>query len=418
MKPTDHSKNLHGTVLVFVVLLLAVGAFVLAGFAQLASTQALVGQEEWNNAVARRIRVENSRAMARQYVMQNMFASTLTNDASYTDTPDFGGFQLQGTGVIGDYWAKENSSNVPINPFTLMERGGYFRVLISGNLVDGSDHGADWQFMVRTRSPIAAGYTIVQHLPANNDVSGLAGGTYHINMSTNSTKVEQFLGYPEMARMRVSSVTNTNSGDTTGFAGYLDDLMRVNWPTNNGAEWVLLPGNTNGKMVINLGTNSGVLPSSAYYVPPTHLFTNASTNSFLPVEIVEVVGTDLNTPANPLPNLPIIVSGVNVTNFILKGNNPADGGRRVYVHYQHTNLPLVISTDGVTEPWRIGITALHSHVKFDNGVTLVGGVRTDKIMLGQTNALYFQPETDPGGLDSIADRMMWLEDYRNLGGTP
>jgi len=80
-------------VLIFAVLLLAAGVFVLAGIAQLAATQSLAGRREWD-VLSQRVTLENSRAMARQFVLARMFSnvvSTATN--GFTNTV-WGGFSI------------------------------------------------------------------------------------------------------------------------------------------------------------------------------------------------------------------------------------------------------------------------------------------------------------------------------------
>ena len=208
-------------VLVFAVLLLAVGVFVLTGIAQLSATQALIGQNEWD-ALRKRIMIENSRSMARQFMMARMFNGVVSNTVTVSD-PVLGGFTLSpvtDTNAGADYWTTLSTTNtnvnLKINPFTLMERGGFYRVVVPGTVWDGVND-VQWNFQVRTRSPITAGYPVVQHLPADDEVGGLAAPPY-IDMNEN----EQFIGFREMARMKVSSVTNTAT-DTNGYLGYLDE---------------------------------------------------------------------------------------------------------------------------------------------------------------------------------------------------
>ena len=56
------------------------------------------------------------------------------------------------------------------------------------------------------------------------------------------------------------------------------------------------------------------------------------------------------------------------------------------------------------------MSAAHSDVVFETpGINIVGGIRTDGAIFGAPS---LRPELAPGGLDYIADRMMWLEDYK------
>ena len=123
MKPKTTASS--AAVLVFAVLLLAAGVFVLAGIAQLAATQALVGQNEWD-ALDRRVMSENSRAIGRQFMLARMFNSVVATNTGYTNAA-LGGFSVSPvseTSMGGDYWTTLSTTNtnvnLKINPFTLM----------------------------------------------------------------------------------------------------------------------------------------------------------------------------------------------------------------------------------------------------------------------------------------------------------
>jgi hypothetical protein len=83
------------------------------------------------------------------------------------------------------------------------------------------------------------------------------------------------------------------------------------------------------------------------------------------------------------------------------------------VNYQRTNgggATLGIIATNATGNWRVGISASQSAVSFaTDGIDIVGGIRTDSTITGSP---VLEQELDPGGLDYIADRMMWLEDYK------
>ncbi len=411
-----HPARQRASVMIFAVLLLAAGVFVLAGIAQLAATQAVVGVNEWD-ALDRRVRLENSRAMARQYVLQHMFHSVITNSVTYHDA-SFGGFSLSPISLgAGDYWTTLSTTNtnvsMKINPFTLMERGGFYRVVIPGTISDGIAD-VPWNFQVRTRSPITAGYPVVQHKPASNDVSPLAGSAPYIDMNN----AEQIMGFHNMARMRVSSVTNTNANDTNGYVGYLDVPIGVAaWgPFTNAQAAPYGAGPTNLQMVIDLGSDDPNDTNNVlvYDVPNTDTYIDTNsvppTTNQLPVTAVTLVGTDIYG-RKPL-QVVVPATSTNVQRLILSGYNSSDLGRPVYFNCQRaagsTNTLQVVTTNA-TGAWRIGITAAHCGVQFGGAITIFGGVRTDGTIAGSPT---LRQEANPGGLDYIADRMMWLEDYK------
>ncbi len=407
-----HAPRDRASVLVFAVLVLAAGAFVLAGIAQLAATQAIVGQNEWE-AVGRRVRLENSRSIARQFVMQRMFATVISSSISFTNA-SLEGFSLSPISTTGDYWTTQSTTNtnvnIKINPYTLMERGGFYRTVIPGSISDGTSD-IPWNFQVRTRSPITAGYKVVQHKPASDEIDELTDPPY-IDMN----EPEQFVGFHEMARMRVSSVTNTNASETSGFVGYLDVPIGVaSFGLFANAQTAPLgAGVTNLQVVVDLASYdpNDLNPVLIYEVPQqaSYTDTNGVTYSNLPVRRVTLVGTDIYG----LKPLQIIIpdSNTNVQSLALSNSNPSLYGRPVYVNYQRAtnNGALQVVTTNATGQWRIGITALHSDIQFDGAIEIVGGVRTDGRLLGTSPT--FRQELSPEGLDYIADRMMWLEDYK------
>ena len=407
-------------VLVFAVLLLAAGVFVLTGIAQLAATQALIGQSEWQ-ALDRRIRLENSRAMARQFMLARMFNGVVAAPITFVDT-SLGGFSLSpisSTNTGGDYWTTLSTTNtnvnLKINPFTLMERGGFYRVVVPGKLYSdptATNNGVDWNFQVRTRSPITAGYPVVQQLPASNNVALLVGAVPHIDM----TKNEQFIGFHDMARMRVSSVTNT-AVDATGYEGFLDVPVGVA-AAGLFTNVVFRPANaqvTEMQAFIDLSTSD---PQDLNQVLRYELVadtadfaTNGTNYAGVPVTSLLVRGTEIFD----LKPLQVVIpkERTNLQTIFLEGRNPLVTGRPVYINYQRSaggGATLSMVATNATGRWRLGLSASHSDVFCaTTGIDIVGGIRTDGTISGNPS---LEQERDPGGLDYIADRMMWLEDYK------
>jgi hypothetical protein len=407
-------------VLVFAVLLLAAGVFVLTGIAQLAATQALIGQSEWQ-ALDRRIRLENSRAMARQFMLARMFNGVVADPITFVDT-SLGGFSLSpisSTNTGGDYWTTLSTTNtnvnLKINPFTLMERGGFYRVVVPGKLYSdttATNNGVDWNFQVRTRSPVTAGYPVVQQLPTSNNVALLVGAVPHIDM----TKNEQFIGFHDMARMRVSSVTNTTV-DATGYEGFLDVPVGVA-AAGLFTNVVFRPANaqvTEMQAFIDLSTSD---PQDLNQVLRYELVadtwnyeTNGTNYAGVPVTSLLVRGTEIFG----LKPLQVVIpeERTNLQTIFLEGRNPLVTGRPVYINYQRSvgsGATLSIVATNATGRWRLGLSASHSDVScVTTGIDIVGGIRTDGAISGSPS---LEQDLDPGGLDYIADRMMWLEDYK------
>lgn len=407
-------------VLVFAVLLLAAGVFVLTGIAQLAATQALIGQSEWQ-ALDRRIRLENSRAMARQFMLARMFNGVVADPITFVDT-SLGGFSLSpisSTNTGGDYWTTLSTTNtnvnLKINPFTLMERGGFYRVVVPGKLYSdttATNNGVDWNFQVRTRSPITAGYPVVQQLPASNNVALLVGAVPHIDM----TKNEQFIGFHDMARMRVSSVTNTTV-DATGYEGFLDVPVGVA-AAGLFTNVVFRPANaqvTEMQAFIDLSASDlqdlNQVLRYELVADTWNYETNGTNYAGVPVTSLLVRGTEIFG----LKPLQVVIpeERTNLQTIFLEGRNPLVTGRPVYINYQRSvggGATLSMVATNATGRWRLGLSASHSDVScVTTGIDIVGGIRTDGAISGSPS---LEQDLDPGGLDYIADRMMWLEDYK------
>jgi hypothetical protein len=404
-----------GAVMIFALVLMTVGVFVLASVLQLAATQGVSGEAEWD-ALERRITLANSRAMAREHLRSRLFhVPQETDNWPATFTNSSGGFSVQPAGVAQDsYWQALSVTNsdvvLNINPFNLMERGGFYREVFVGQLQQGAS-SVGWSFALRTRSPVAAGYSFVQHRPADNDLASLASPPY-IDMNG---ATQQFFGFYGLPRLPMSSVTNTmtrGTGDTNGFQGYLDvpestsvygiftgTTYEPREPSNQAPATL--------QVVIDLSADDPNVANSVLRFDVSENTANYG-GSNLPVKAVVLKGTgELRKP------LHIVVpeSNTSVTGLVLSNNNT----RLVYFYRQkaaNDGVPFDVSSVNA-DSWRLGITMSQCNIQFDIGtLEITGGLRTDGGITYQGGSANFIPETDPGGLDFIADRMMWLEDYR------
>lgn len=400
-----------GAVLVFALLILVVGATILGGIAQLAVTQSLAGRTEWDSA-ARRIRLENSRALARQYILSQMWrdfgqlplASLGTNAAG-----GLGGFAITNVEPKYGFWLSLSQTNTKrINPFNLFERGGFQSAWAAGTLSTGSGDIL-WGFQIRTRSPITAGFAFVNQRPAANSWVP----TRRINMQQTNYAV----GFTNLPRIPVSSVTNTNTGDTNGFLGFLSvpkaeapfgdfygsttGLATNYFTVGTGAATV-----TNAEVVIDLATFS-------YYNPDGCLFFEAPMRVDRPAigsYTNAVTRLVLQGGADGIPvQISVPAANNTLTNIVLSGDNL----RPVYIDYRGSNS-ISVSTTASTTSFRIGMT-LYSPANLapSGALTIVGGLRTSQAVSNSLGTVTLQSEDNASWrYDAIADRMMWLEDQR------
>jgi hypothetical protein len=410
MTTSRRKEGESGAVLVFALLILVSAAVIFAGLAQMSATQALVGGREWEEA-RQRITLANSRALARGFLLSRIFWNDginglPTNPATFPSFPNtnFGGFSITNNSVA-DFWAAMNSAtpstNLGINPFSPFERGGFYPATIRANLWDGTEATNSWNFQVRLRSPIAAGYTLIRHAPnaTTNKASNSINTFYRPGM---------FFRFPDIPGVAVSSVTNTNR-DTNGYVGFLGAPLGVSGRSFAGAELKIpsIPSPTNAYVDIYL-TNA-VDDLYFYDVPATH--TN-SVGAILPLTEVRLFG-DTNELAPPF------VVRVAATNGNLRKITLANNNTRpvcVYVDSDSAGSTRSLDISSTANIWRASIYAklpgfgpILAFSLPNPAFRLLGGVRTDALI---SNAPTILTETNPAGLDFIADKMMWLEDAR------
>lgn len=399
--------NQSGVVLLFALLLLVVGGTILGGIAQLAVTQAVAGQAEWDSA-ARRVRLENSRALARQYILSQMwreFGQLPTATLATTATGGLGGFEITSVEPPNGFWLSlDQTGTTRVNPFNLFERGGFQSAWVSGSLSTGATDTVSWGFQVRTRSPITAGFVFVNHLLAFNDLTAAP----RIDMR----QTDYAVGFTDLPRMPASSASGTGGGDTSGFLGYLSAPRgEARFGDFQGAvdavEPVVTPG---GSAYVELD-----LSDYNYFNPDGGLFYEVPPSVDQPLEgRFNIPVTKLvlkGGSANAGPPVQVLVPEFNttLTSIELSGENT----RPVYVFQRGVGNNLTITTVGASTSFRIGLT-LYSPAQFApaGSLTIVGGLRTDRT-LGNAGSVTFVAESSPSwAYEAIADRMMWLEDQR------
>lgn len=417
---TRRSLTSSGAVLAFALLIMVVAATILGGIAQLAVTQTIAGQAEWV-AASRRIQLENSRALARQYILSQMWRGYGALAPASLSVSGLGGFTLTSVDPALGYWLSlRQDAAARINPFNLFERGGFQSAWATGSLNSGAGD-VPWGFQVRTRSPIVAGFSFVNQLPAENAWQPAQ------RVDMRAAAINYASGFTALPRMPVSSVTNSSIAASTvrmEDLGYLEapkaeaafgDVLQ----TVDGVETAPVdpadPAEA-AQVVIDLNTFGyfvGQSDSQFYEVPfaADLVSTNdetTQTNYAVPVTSLVLVGG----AASAGPPLQVVIPAGNatLTNVTLSGNN-----QRIVYFYRQGISGLTISTAGGNSEFRIGMTLEGpADLRVAGGLTVVGGIRTASALTQSTgDTVVFSPELNPTWkYDAIADRMMWLEDQQ------
>jgi len=404
---TSRFSSQSGAVLLFALLLLVVGGTILGGIAQLAVTQSVAGQAEWDSA-ARRMHLENSRALARQYILSQMwrgFGQLSTATLATSATGGLGGFEITNIEPPNGFWLSlDQTGTIRVNPFNLFERGGFQSAWIAGSLNTGATDKVAWGFQVRTRSPITAGFVFSNHLLAANGLS--------VAPRIDMRQADYAVGFTGLPRMPISSVSGTGGSDATGFLGYLSA------PRGEARFGDFLAAVAAVEPVITADGPAYVeldLSTYTYYNPEGALFYEVPASVDRPLEgrfnipVTKLVLKGGSASAGPPVQVLVPESNTTLTTIELSGENT----RPVYVFQRGVGNNLIITSTGAGTSFRIGMT-LYSPAQFSpaGSLTIVGGLRTDRT-LGNAGSVAFVAEGSPNwAYDAIADRMMWLEDQR------
>jgi len=265
---------------------------------------------------------------------------------------------------------------------------------------------------VRSRSPLMGGYPLVVHNAATTNL---------VWAPTTNILWTNISGFPQLPPVPLTSGTNASSAN--GYLGYLGartmtnvsattvtTSIYTNVVTNAGAntmEAVLNPANTSSILrftPINTLTanNSG-----------NRLTNNAGTfitNGTFRITALQIVGA---TNTNVL-HIVIPTTATNLTSIILSGTN----NRRVYVNRagNGTTLNVTTASSFAGGTWRLGMSMSNSPLTISPNagttLTLQGGIRSDQSISVNSGTLVLASEPSPSNLESIADRILWLEDNR------
>jgi len=434
-KPLPFFKSFEGTIMIFSLVIILGGTLVLAAWAQMLATRATysVMTEEGQK---RRIALANGRALARQYVLNQMPSGSISNFSTNLAN-GWGGFQINSASAL---WTNANFSvGNPFNQFCdttfVVTNGGH----VSNNL---ETYG--WTFLIRSRSPLLAGYPLTIQNP----------GTTNLAWASNAYKIywSNALGFSNAPDIPFTSgTTASGAGSTNGYIGYFASPMNTNYAYTDVSGLSITNGNTNGATYVsstNPSTNTNmyitnytggsvtlVLNSTQtnsitrYAVPNTvtNIFsftntvlskTNIRNYSNAAVTNLMLVGS---TNTNAL-HLIVNSSTTNLNTLTLSGTNNT---RRIYLNKNGGSLTNQTATYTSSYAWWMGMTLSNCTTSVyaptnANKLTLQGGIRSDgTINVNQGNLSVISSTlpaingTNVSDIETIADRIMWLEEQRN-----
>ena len=217
-KPLPLFRGIEGTIMIFSLFIILGGTLVLAAWVQMLATRATYTATT-EEGVKRRIAMENGRALARQYILNQMPSGSIAYFTTNLDNGAWGGFQINSNSAT---WTNTNFSiGNPFNPI-----GDDSFVVTNLVNISNSVESCNWTFFVRSRSPVLAGFPAVFHNPLlTSDTNQFTNvTTYKIYWSnlvglSNSPDIPFTSGY-----------TASGSGTTNAYIGYFASPMNTNYP--------------------------------------------------------------------------------------------------------------------------------------------------------------------------------------------
>ncbi len=438
MRARLHHK---GSVLVYALLITLVGSMLLAAWISLLGSRVKYVEEAMKPAIKRRVILENSRALATEYLLENVLPY------SYQAAPVIDFSSLNGWGEFS--LGSSAQTLTPLNSTTVQHGvsggtsfgqvnhfspglGTGFQSAISAQLSDG-EAMSDWTFYAKSRSPVFAGDLLtIQRSGVTSPVSSsvFLGGT--VDGAANFV-AWQAGSYGLTARTfqaaAVAGVT-TIGGEVqldfpfvpvTSGGGYYDGSLNVVSPSgsiNSLASRVsaLSPilvdpqmsqtmggatTNGTGAVIIDLGQVASNYLISGNMTSLTLIgVSNAVTGESFPMARVVYV----QTVASGGAAMPIILSGDNL--------------RRIYLGIKKLDGRATISlSPAAAASWRLAGVFEACPVTMSFGghsLKVTGGFRSNRELRVSTgDSVTIQRDIAAwGNLESFADRNAWLEAYR------
>ena len=293
-KPAPLLRSLQGAIMIFALMIILGGTLVLAGWAQMMATRATYTAMT-EEAQKRRIAIANGRALARQYVLNQMPSGSIGSalqGTNYSLADGWGGFAINYASAI---WT--NTNFVEGNPFNPI--GGPSFVVTNLGTISNTAEALNWTYLIRSRSPVLAGYPIVVQYPATTNLAWASASANKIFWSS-------VVGLSNSPVIPISSGTNSSGLGTNGYMGFFASPVSTNYtysaasvtyPTNTFATNTAVfvpPASTNGNTItrnFNGGTMTAYVASNQpaqivrYDIPNTFVtaftFTNTVTNAFV-----------------------------------------------------------------------------------------------------------------------------------------
>lgn len=427
--PAITLKGVRGTVMIFALIVILASTLVLAGWAQMLMTAAMY-PDATAAGVQGRIAMENARAMAREYMLVSLPTGATTNNVTWEASIANGAWGACSINAAASFWVSTNQlQGNPLSPL-----GGFSFVVTNLATFSNSVQSVGWRFLVKSRSPLLAGYPLAVHQTASTNVAWApSSAIYYTNMAGVAGTVQIPF---------TSGTTASGAGSTNGYLGYFAAPMSpysdtsqlgtdINGVTYSGAasngytnvttNMISTRTNTTywgGQISISIDPTNTT--SILYYEVPatTNLFTNNSSTRRTTYTNTRITNlTILSDSATNIIHVVIPANNTNLNRITLSGTN---NSRMVYLSKLNTGaLNLRTSTTNESYRWALGASFSNSSVSVTapsgsgRSLTVTGGIRTDQT-ISVTGTLNLSASTNFRlGDEFVLDRVLWLEDGRS-----
>lgn len=233
MKNRNPFGNRHGSVMIYALVIISVGAVVLAGWAHSLAARTMY-VEESAAAQQRRLSLRNSEALARQWILAGHSTNgvTATNLSVTVNGTNWGSFTIS-TGASNTLTTTQNVTNLiggyvqtNRNPFSPLGTGGYVtnvtaRVVGTSIGTDGTTRTVtnSMTYVLRSFSPLLAGFPLSAHTGTN--ATNFTGTTVITNsqggsvlMYANASALSNAPASPAYLAPSIRNVVTTSGGST------------------------------------------------------------------------------------------------------------------------------------------------------------------------------------------------------------
>ncbi len=434
--------GIRGTIMIFALLVVMVSTLVLAAWAQMMATATLY-PDTTAVQVQDRIAMENARAMARQYLLSSLpSGATLYWEVSISNGA-WGGCRVSSS--LNSFWADMNfiTAGNPFSPF-----GNRAFVVTKDTTLSNSFHSITSRFLIKSRSPLLAGYPLVVHTNSSTNLTA----TW---VPTNKIYYTNMIGFPCFPQVPFTSGTNPSgpNGDLGYFGYFAAPIPSYTNNFNTNFTYTNLTYQTNEELIYTNAT--GGTATTNTFTKDGNVYTNYTGGNLTallnPTDVesdivrYEVPGTDVYLDTNTyrkytnasITNL-YIIGSTNQTNHPMHVVVPKNASnlstitltntnntRKIYLNKQNSgNMTIKTATTGETYNWWFAATVLPTNTTLTIAapttsgryLNITGGFRIAQAMTNTGNLKINQTPMATGtnidAVEFISDRVLWIEDGR------